>query len=840
MDKITFTIDGQTVCGYKNESILDVSLRYSIQIPTLCHDPCLVSIGACRVCLVENEEKGNLVASCVTPISEGMSIKTDSQQVLNTRKTVVQLLLASHPDSCIVCEKGNRCKLRQIAADLGIGLVEYYPMPNFSGTEEVNPFILRDLSKCILCAKCIRADHELVVEGAIDYIDRGFEARPATNFDGPLESSNCTFCGTCLEMCPTGALFERDKRFRGTATKRVATTCSFCGCGCSYWLEITDNQVVGVRSGVPGSANKKTICAKGHYGYDLINHPDRLTNPLIRKNGKLEQTNWDEALKSAAEGLRKIKDKHGGEGIAIMAGSHCTNEEAYLLKRIASNALNTENVVCSCSLYMSNLVHGMMETLGFAGATASIETLEDTEAILLIGANPSDTAPVVGYSIKRGVRKNKIKLIVIDPIEIKLVKYARLWIKPDIAADEYILLCFLKLILNNKSYMEGLSIEGINKIKDNIESIFLEDLEQVTGVPLDILKEAADIFCSAGKSVIVFGNGIIQQPKGKELINILCTLAQIAPEKIGILPLIKESNTMGCYHMGLVNGETHWSILNKIQNGRIKGLWVFGDDPLASFPYAGEFDKAMDNLDFLVVSDSYLTKSGEKAHLVLPSTTFAEKAGTVTNMEGYVKKINPAINSINENPTDFTVLDIIADHLGFSSGYESEKDATGEIIQNVELYSKMNITKMDDPCFSYALPVPDFKKDVSLSILNNRFESPELDGDYPYILMPGSILFQLSYSHHTGFSTRLRKMIHDEYVEINPEDAYKKSIKENDAITLISYNGRKNIKAHLSDRIPEGVLFLPIPFLRNSNIFSYNKEHILYKTVKVKIERINL
>ncbi|MDY6967268.1 MAG: molybdopterin-dependent oxidoreductase, partial [Spirochaetota bacterium] len=800
----------------------------------------LDSTGACRVCLVENEEKGNLVASCVTPISEGMSIRTDSQQVLDTRKIVVQLLLASHPDSCIVCEKGNRCKLRQIAADLGIGLIEYYPMPHFSGTEEVNPFILRDLSKCILCAKCIRADHELVVEGAIDYIDRGFEARPATNSNGPLETSNCTFCGTCVEMCPTGALFERNKRFQGTATKRVATTCPFCGCGCSYWLEVTDDQVVGVRPGVPGSANGMTICATGHYGYDLINHPDRLTNPLIRKNGTLEQCRWDEALKDAAIGLKKIKEKNGGESIAIMTGSHCTNEEAYLLKKIATDALNTKNIICSSSIYMTNLIHGMMDTLGFAGATASIETLEDADAIFLIGANPSDTAPVVGYSIKRGVRKKKTNLIVIDPIEIRLAEHARLWIRPEIASDEFILLCFLKLILNNKNFIEGLSIEKIDTIKKDIENIPLEKVEQVTGVPLESLREAADIFCSARKSVIVFGNGIIQQPKEKELVKILCTLVQLAPERIGILPLIKESNTMGCYHMGLVNGETHLTILNKIKNGQIKGLWIFGDDPLVSLPYAAEFNEALDNLEFLVVSDSYLTKSGEKAHLVLPSTTFAEKSGTLTNMEGYVKKINPAINSINENPTDFATLNIISDHLGFSSGCKSEKDATQEIIQNVELYSEMDISKMDDAYFFYALPVPSFKKDISLSIPDDILESPKPDNEYPYTLMQGSILFQLSHNHQTRFSTRLRKMIQDEYVEINPEDAFKEGIKENDIINLISFNGEKKIKAHLADRIPEGVLFLPFPFLKGSNILSFNREHTGYKTVKIKIERTNL
>jgi NADH dehydrogenase/NADH:ubiquinone oxidoreductase subunit G len=187
-ESITLTIDGVEVSGLSGVTILELAQEIGIKIPTLCQDPHLESIGACRICLVEDEKRGRVHAACVTPIAPGMVINTSSPRVIEYRKTVVKLMLASHPDSCLVCEKGNRCKLRQIAADLGIGLVEYYPMPNFTGTQEVNPFILRDLSKCILCAKCIRSDHELVVEGAIDYTDRGFEARPATITDGPLEA----------------------------------------------------------------------------------------------------------------------------------------------------------------------------------------------------------------------------------------------------------------------------------------------------------------------------------------------------------------------------------------------------------------------------------------------------------------------------------------------------------------------------------------------------------------------------------------------------------------------------------------------------------------------------
>ncbi|MDX1778641.1 MAG: molybdopterin-dependent oxidoreductase, partial [Thermodesulfobacteriota bacterium] len=484
---ITITLDGVEARGHSGMTILELAQANRIKIPTLCNDPCLQSIGACRVCLVEDETRGSFHAACVTPIAPGMVINTCSPKVIDYRKVVVKLMLASHPDSCLVCEKGNQCALRQVAADLGIGLVEYYPMPYFSGTQEVNPFILRDLSKCILCAKCIRADHELVVEGAIDYIDRGFEARPATLTDGPLEVSECTFCGTCVELCPTGALSEREKPHRGTTTRRVATTCSFCGCGCSFWLEVSDNRVVGVRSGIGGSANGMTLCVKGHYGYDLINSPDRLKNPLIRKDNALVEASWDESLQRAAQGLTDIRSKHGGKSIALLTGAHCTNEEAFLLKQFASDVLRTDHVFCSSGIYMSSLIRGMEDTVGFVGTNATMEDLEEADAILLIGANPTETTPVAGFSIKRGVRQKKTALIVIDPREIELASYARFWLRPFILSDEILLLAFLKLLLFSERIKEVDSggDSKLQKLRERVIHFDLEELEGKTDISID-------------------------------------------------------------------------------------------------------------------------------------------------------------------------------------------------------------------------------------------------------------------------------------------------------------------------------------------------------------------
>jgi formate dehydrogenase alpha subunit len=841
---ITITLDGVEAHGHSGMTILELARERGIKIPTLCNDPCLQSIGACRVCLVEDEKRGSFHAACVTPIAPGMVINTCSPRVIDYRKVVVKLMLASHPDSCLVCEKGNQCALRQIAANLGIGLVEYYPMSHFSGTQEVNPFILRDLSKCILCAKCIRADHELVVEGAIDYIARGFEARPATLADGPLEVSECTFCGTCVELCPTGALFEREKPHRGTATRRVATTCSFCGCGCSFWLEVSDNRVVGVRSGISGSANEVTLCVKGHYGYDLINHPDRLKKPLIREDNALVEASWDEAFRKAAQGLTDIKKKHGGKSIALLTGAHCTNEEAFLLKQFASDVLDTGRVQCTSSAYMSSLIRGMEEAVGFVGTSASIGDLEEADAILLVGANPTETAPIVGFSIKRGVRQKQTALIVIDPREIKLSHYARIWLRPFVCSDEMLLLAFLQLLLSSKQVKEvdaGKSGSNLEKLRERVTHFQLEGLEEKTGVSLERLKEAVDLFCSAEKRAIVFGNGVMQQSRGEDLVKLLCTIGSTASlqkkEETILFPLIKQSNALGCFQMGLKSDIPPEAIFKEILDGSIKGLWIVGEDPLLSLPGGKEIEGALKKLEFLIVSDAFLTGTGTHAHVVFPSATFAEKAGTITNLEGRLQRVVKAVDCVGESRPDWHIVSQVAERLGTPFPFTSAKEITGEIIKKNLLYSRMNLSKADDGYFCYRPPLF-FSQEKTTWFAPEDVPLPQkATEDYPYTLIVGSILFHLGCGQLTIHSPRLCRMIQDEYVEINPANAAQEGIKEGDVIRLSSSTGEKRVFARLTGNVPEDVLFMPLPFTRDTTILPFYKEGTGAKTCRVTIER---
>jgi len=337
LEKIALTINGKNLHCPQGTSILDVAEQNGIRIPKLCHHPDLKPFGACRLCIVEDEKSGRLMASCVTPVSPGMQIITDSPSVIEHRRNIIRLMLAEHPESCLVCSKGNRCQLRKIAAEMGLAQTDLYPMNNYKAFEQANPFITRDLSKCILCGKCIRADHELVVIGAIDYNLRGFKSRPSTVHDLGLENSSCSFCGTCISMCPTGALLPKNITHAGAPERETLSVCGFCGVGCSLKLGILDNQVVEINpSGNNDSVNKATLCVRGHFAHDFLNSAARLSQPMIRNEDELTPVSWDEALDHVAERLIDIKKRSGPMSIGFLGSSKCTNEENYLFQKIVS------------------------------------------------------------------------------------------------------------------------------------------------------------------------------------------------------------------------------------------------------------------------------------------------------------------------------------------------------------------------------------------------------------------------------------------------------------------------------------------------------------------------
>ena len=864
MQPITITLDGREVSGYPGMTILELAKESGIDIPTLCHDPQLTSVGACRVCLVENEQSGALLASCVTPIASGMVINTHSPRVIERRKTIVKLMLTSHPDSCLVCDKGNRCQLRQIASDLGIGLVELQRIPHMASIEEVNPFLERDLSKCILCAKCIRACQELVVEGAIDYFQRGFMTIPATLNNLPLESSECTFCGTCVALCPTGALTEKEKTYRGTTQTVVQTTCPFCGCGCSICLEVKDGRVVRVMPGKESSMNKGTLCVRGSYGCDFIHSPDRLLKPLVKGNGNFEELSWEEALELVGTQFHRIKDEYGGDSLAILGSSKCTNEENYLLQRFARTVLGTNNIDNGSRLYNSASRVGLGASLGFPGSTNYLSDLEQSELILVIGADPSSSAPAVGYAIKRAVKQHGVKLLLIDPRQTKLSLFAHLRLRPKVGTDVALINGLAKVIIDEGLLDEEFvarRTDNFESFEDSLKKYTLEYVEETTGVTIQEIRAAARLYARASRAAIVYGAGITQHITGtngvKALANLALLTGNIGRKGGGIYALQRENNGQGACDMGTLPdflpgyqsvadaqarrkfeerwgvslpaeaGLTALEIVEQIKKGKIKGMYIVGENPILSFPNSRLITEILTSLDFLVVQDMFLTETAKLANVVLSAASLAEKDGTFTNFEGRVQRVQKAIAPLGESLPDWEIILRLADKMGSPMPYSSPQQVMDEIVGCCQLsaYSSYEAggyvgseasSLYRSELSSYwgvgRIHGGEFPEGFARFCPVEYVPAAKAKKGYPFTLLTGTIFNHFGTGSRSFRSARLKKFSPEAFVEICESDARKLAITDGEKVKVVSVVGEVTAKVKITDTLREGTLFMPVSF----------------------------
>jgi formate dehydrogenase alpha subunit len=853
LQPITITLDGREVSGYPGTTVLELAKESGVEIPTLCHDDQLPATGACRICLVENEQNGALLASCVTPIASGMVINTHSPRVIERRKTIVKLMLTSHPDSCLVCDKGNRCQLRQIASDLGIGLVELQRIPLMASIEEVNPFLQRDLSKCILCAKCIRACQELVVEGAIDYYRRGFTTIPTTLDNVPLEESECTFCGTCVALCPTGALMEKDRTYGGTIKARTETTCPFCGCGCSISLEVKDNQIVRVTPGREDSVNRGTLCVKGSYGCDFVNSPDRLTKPLVKRGDSFEEVSWEEALEQVASGLKRVKDEQGPGSLAVLGSSRCSNEDNYVLQRFARTVLDTNNIDNGARLCNSASRVGLGSSIGFSGTTNYLNDLEQTDLILVAGADPESSAPVVGYAIKRAVKQRGVRLLLIDPRQTRLSLFAHLWLRPEVGTDVALMNGLAKVIID-----EGLlDEEFVARRTDNFEAFdqslkkyTLKYVEKITGVKGKEIRAAARLYAQASRAAIVYGTGITQHTTGTNGVAAVANLAlltgNVGRKGGGIYALQRANNGQGACDMGTLPrflpgyhtvtdvrsrekfekrwgaslptevGLTALETVEQAKEGKIKGMYIVGENPILSFPNPRLITEVLASLDFLVVQDVFLTETARLANVVLPAATFAEKEGTFTNFEGRVNGVHKAIEPIGESLPDWEIVVRLAKKMDRPLPFSTLQAVMGEIEELVPSYEAYADSEKQDE-FAYdeaggSSGRPLLKGFARFSPVEYAPQATADKTDYPFTLLTGSILCHFGTGSRSSRAQRLRKFAPCSFVEICESDARKLGVTDGDAVKVVSGAGEVTTTVKITSAVRKGMIFMPLSF----------------------------
>jgi len=847
VEEISLTINGVRMSCRAGSSLMEAAEGHGIRIPKLCHHRDLKPYGACRLCLVEDQKSGRIVASCVTPAAPGMEILTDSPRVMQHRRNILRLMMAEHPESCLVCNKGNRCQLRELAGEMGLGETGLYPTPNYRPIEQANPFIVRDLSKCILCGRCIRADHEWVVAGAIDYHGRGFASRPATLYDLPLESSSCTFCGTCVSICPTGALMPVITGFVGTPEWEAATTCGFCGVGCSLLMGVSGHHVVEINpADLPGSVNGATLCVRGHFAHDFLNSSERLTHPLIRKNGELAPVSWAEALDHVAHRLIAIRQENGPQSIGFFGSSKCTNEENYLFQKIARVLLGTHNVDNGGFMAGREATQVIEERIGSGWRVSRLADLEKAQAIVVIGADPGYSTPVVGYYLRRAAQKG-VPLIGVDPRKTDLFPFAALWLTVTPDRDATLITCLTALLWNRFAHDPGFisqHTEGFDLYSETLSSFNPERLCVASGLDMGSLTRAADIL--KGKKIhFVIGHGITQQRHGVEameaILNLGLMTGSLGSGAGGLHVLATENNEAGAWDMGSVpyalpgrmsladapsrrTWEHAWCVklspvpglqmmrmIEEAEKGNLKAMVIMGENPVRSLPQRERVAKALAKLNLLVALDILHTETTGIAHVILPAAAVPEKAGSFTSLEGRISCFSPVVPPPGEARPDWEILDGLAGRVGGAHPYGSLKRIRAEIAHLIPMYRVLG----KDLGKGWAwIHTSEGKERSRFSPLPPP-DREETRDDYPLTAILGSRRLHLGSGTRTSRSGRVRQLGVTGDVLISPAEGDRLQLTCGDRVRVQSPVGAVTRQVAIDKGMQKGQVFVPTGFHGN-------------------------
>jgi len=902
VDTITLTINGEVVSAKKGATVLEAALGADIYIPTLCYDPDLKPYGACRLCVVEIEGMRGLVSSCTTLATEGMVVHTETPRVNQARRITMELIIANHQGNCLTCATNQQCEVLKIAQYLGMNqehIDRLRKSTQVLAIDDSHPAFSRDLNKCILCAKCVRACHEIAGVDAIGLAFRGNLTKTTTFGDKAIIESICKSCGECIARCPTGALVPK---FEKVPTKEVKTVCPYCGVGCSLYLGIRDNKIVSLRGDPESSVNKGSLCVKGRWGYDFVTHPERLTTPLIRiagtprraaHNGQVREifreATWDEALGVVAKKLLEIKQAYGPDSLAALSSAKCTNEENYVMQKFTRAVLGTNNIDHCARLCHSSTVVGAIAAFGQGAMSNSYRDFEKTDLFFVIGSNTTECHPIIGSIIKRRVKFDDAKLIVADPRSIELDEYAAAELHHRPGADVALINGLMHLIirdgLEDKDFIRERT-EGFEEVRQLVEKYTPEVVEAITGVPQSDLEAAAHLFGEAKSACILYGMGITQHTTGtdnvKSVANLLLLTGNIGREGTGFSPLRGQNNVQGACDMGALPnvypgyqkvddpavrakfeaawgcelsnrpGMTVTDMPDAISRGDIKGLYVMGENPMLSEPYLEHTERAFEQLGFLVVQDIFLSETAWLADVVLPAVTFAEKDGTFTNTERRVQRIRQALMPLGEARTDWQIISALTEKMGQSFGYQSTAQIMEEIASLTPIYGGIRFGRLDEgglqwPCLDTSHPGTQFLHQGTFARGRGKFHAVDyippaesISKSYPLILTTGRVLEHW----HTGTMSRRSKVLTelrpDGAVEMNPGDAAKLGLTQYDLVTIKSERGQLETKVNITEKSPPGVVFMPFHWREAAaNRLTSNALDPIAKIPEYKVSAVN-
>ena len=863
---VTLTIDGETVTVPKGTSVMAAAMSRGVKIPKLCASDNLEPFGSCRLCLVEITGRRGTPASCTTPAEEGMIVRTQSPKLEQLRKGVMELYISDHPLDCLTCAANGNCELQDAAGEVGLRDVRYgYQGENHlnDAKDESNPYFTYDPSKCIVCSRCVRACEEVQGTFALTIDGRGFGSRVAA---GPTDflNSECVSCGACVQACPTATLIEKSVIDHGQPEHSLVTTCAYCGVGCSFKAEMRGEELIRMVPYKAGQANAGHSCVKGRFAYGYATHKDRMLKPMIREKitDPWREVSWDEAIATAADGLKRVQAKYGRDSIGSITSSRCTNEEVYVIQKLNRAAFRNNNIDTCARVCHSPTGYGLGATLGTSAGTQDFASVDHAEVILVIGANPTDGHPVFASRLKKRLRAGA-KLIVGDPRAIDLVR------SPHIEAAYHLKLMpgtnvALVNALAHVIVTEGLVDEDYVRARCDLNDfeawarfIALEEhspeaSQKYTGVPARDVREAARLYASVKNAAIYYGLGVTEHSQGSSMVMGLANLAMatgnIGHVGAGVNPLRGQNNVQGSCDMGSFphefTGYRHvsddatresfealWGVklddepglripnmLDEAVGGSFKGLFIQGEDIAQSDPNTSHVTAGLAAMECVVIQDLFLNETAKYAHVFLPGCSFLEKDGTFTNAERRINRVRKVMAPLC-GKDEWRVAMELAKHFGFEMNYSHPSEIMDEIARMTPTFKGVSYAKLDElgsvqwPCNDEApegtplMHVDRFVGGKGHFMLTEYVPTTERSGPrFPLILTTGRILSQ----YNVGAQTRRTENAtwhKEDMLEIHPFDAEHRGIVDGDLVSIASRAGNISLHAQVSERMQPGVVY---------------------------------
>ena len=865
---VTLTIDGRKVTVPEGTSVMRAASEIGGAIPKLCATDMVKSFGSCRLCLVEADGIRGTPASCTTPVADGMVVRTQTPRLAKLRRGVMELYISDHPLDCLTCSANNDCELQDAAAEVGLRDVRYgYEGAHHMGQADdaSNPYFTFEPDKCIVCSRCVRACDEVQGTLALTVDGRGFASKISAGTENDdFLSSECVSCGSCVQACPTSALMEKSVIEQGKPERAVVTTCAYCGVGCTFRAEMRGEQLVRMVPWKDGKANRGHSCVKGRFAWGYANHKDRITSPMIRDSidQPWREVGWSEAIDHAASRLKAIRAEHGARALGGITSSRCTNEETFLVQKLVRGGFGSNNVDTCARVCHSPTGYGLKTTFGTSAGTQDFDSVEHSDVILVIGANPTDAHPVFASRMKRRLREGA-KLIVIDPRRIDLVR------TPHIEAAHHlplqpgtnvaVLTAFAHVIVS-----EGLVDEAFVRERCEVDAYeewarFVSDerhspeyLEAVTRVPAGELLEAARLFATGGNSAIYYGLGVTEHSQGSSTVMAIANLAMatgnIGRPGVGVNPLRGQNNVQGACDMGsfphelsgyrhISDAETRalfeadWGVdldpepglrinnmLDAACDGSFRAIYIQGEDILQSDPDTKHVAAGLEAMDCVIVHDLFLNETANYAHVFLPGSTFLEKNGTFTNAERRIQPVRRVMDPAN-GYEDWQVTQLLANAMGLDWKYDHPKEILAEIARLTPTFSGVTWERLSDegslqwpvneanPGGAPVMHVDSFVRGKGHFVVTEYVPTDEKTGPrFPLLLTTGRILSQ----YNVGAQTRrtANTTWHPEdLLEIHPDDAENRGLNNGDWAKLASRKGETTLRVKVSDRVAPGVVY---------------------------------